>query len=206
MKRKARGYSEYVEHPRYGRGPRFTDLCLRKPPLGYRLATYVSDDVIEGTAIEADLKRQTPSPIPVLYYFDLSRKCIDCGRPFIFFAEEQRYWYETLGFVLDSNCIRCIDCRNRRHDLERKCRRYEELLHQPDRTVDELIEMAECTLSLIENGLFHVRQAERFRMLLNRLSDSHDDCVVQSRRRIRERVLAIEAACLGKEMLEHDVG
>jgi len=198
MKRMMGDYSNFAEHPRYGRGPRFTDIRPRKVPLGYRLTTYISDNSIAGTAVEADLERQAFSPVPVLYYFDLKRECVECGRPFIFFAEEQQYWYETLGFVLNADCVRCIDCRNRRHGLERQRRRYEELFHHDGRTVDENIEMAECSMALIENGIFHPRQTERVRMLLNYIAKDRDEIADRRYNDIRQRVLVIEARNSGE--------
>lgn len=204
MKRKVGDYSNYVEHPRYGRGPRFTDLRPRDVPLGYRLTTYLSQNKIGGTVVEADLERQAYSPVPVLYYFDLKRECVECGRPFIFFAEEQKHWYETLGFVLDADCVRCIDCRNRQHGLERQRRRYEELFHRHDRTVDENIEMAECSISLIENGVFHPRQTARIRKLLNCISDNCSNVGDRRYDDIRQRVLEIEAARSGEQTDERE--
>jgi hypothetical protein len=194
MRRNVDDYSDFVEHPRYGRGPRFTDIRPGDVPLGYRLATSISDPRIGGTAVEADLERQAFSPVPVLYYFDLERKCVDCGRAFIFFAEEQQHWYETLGFDLSANCIRCTDCRNRQHGLERQRRRYEELFQRESRTVDETLEMADCSLALIEGGAFHVRQAERIRMLLNTLPDTRDEPTERRFNDIRQRVIRIETA------------
>ena len=200
MKRKVGDYSHFVEHSRYGRGPRFTDIRPREVPLGYRLTTYISDNTIGGTAVEANLERQACSPVPVLYYFDLKRECVECGRPFIFFAEEQKHWYETLGFVLDADCVRCIDCRNRQHGLERQRHRYEELFHRDDRTVDENIEMAECSVTLIENGIFQPRHTERVRMLLNCIANDRDNAVDRRYNDIRQRVLEIEAAHSGEQM------
>lgn len=192
MKRKVGDYSNYVKHPRYGRGPRFTDTKPRDVPPGFRLTTYVSKNKIGGTAIEANLERQSFSPIPVLYYFDLKRDCVECAQPFIFFAEEQKYWYETLGFVLDADCIRCTDCRIRCHGLERQRRRYEELFHTVHRTIDENLEMAECLLTLIEEGAFHRRQTERVRMLLKTLPDDRDETAERRYNDIHRRLLRIE--------------
>lgn len=192
MKRKMIDYSSYVNHPRYGRGPRFTDLQPRDVPPGYRLTTYVSKNKIIGTAIEANLERQAFSPVPVLYYFDLKRDCIECGRPFIFFADEQKYWYETLGFVLNADCIRCTDCRNRHQDVERQRRRYEELFHDDCRTIDENFEMAECSLTLLEDGAFHPRQTERVRMILNALPDDRDETAERRYNNIKLRLRTIE--------------
>ncbi len=205
MKRKVGDYSEYVEHPRYGRGPRFTGIRPREVPLGYRLARSISDNRIDGTAVEANLERQSFSPVPVLYYFDLKRVCVECSRPFIFFGQEQKYWYETLGFDLAADCIRCIDCRKRQHGLERQRRRYEELFHRDDRAVDEDVEMAECLLALIESRVFHPRQSERVRMLLNRISKDRDETIDQRCNDIRQRVIEIEAAHGGKQTDEHEL-
>lgn len=199
MKRKVGDYSNFVEHPRYGCGPRFTDIRPREKPLGYRLTTYVSDNPIGGTAVQADLERQSFSPVPVLYYFDLERECVECARPFIFFAEEQKYWYETLEFDLNADCVRCIDCRHQQHALQRQRRRYEELFHHDGRTVDENIEMAECSVALIENGIFHPRQTERIRMLLNFIAKDRDETSDRRYNDIRERVLAIEARNSGEQ-------
>ena len=160
-------YSDYVEHPRYGRSPRFTGLRPDEIPPGYRLTTHISNDAIGGTAVEADLKIQTSSPVPVLYYFDLKRVCVNCRRSFIFFADEQKYWYESLGFVLHSDCVRCVPCRKKQQGLAQRRHRYEELFHIDQRSEDNDLEMAECCLTLIEADVFNRRQTERVRMLLN---------------------------------------
>jgi len=193
VKRKKCDYSNYVEHPRYGRGPRFTGIQPREVPPGFRLTTYLSKNKIGGTAVEANLDQQTFCVVPVLYYFDLKRDCVDCGRPFIFFAEEQKHWYETLGFVVYADCVRCVECRSRGHDLERKRRRYEELFHREQRNIQETLEMAECSLALIDHGVFHHRQAERVRMLLNSLPDDRDDAVERSYKEIQERLNRIDS-------------
>lgn len=203
MKRKVGDYSQFVAHPRYGRGPRFTDVRPREKPLGYRLTTDISDNLIGGTAVEADLDRQTSSPVPVLYYFDLKRVCVDCHRPFIFFAEEQKYWYESLGFVLDADCIRCVECRNLQQGLDRRRQRYEELFHREERSAEENLEMAECCLDLVEGGRFHGRQTGRVRMLLNKIPQNQGDAVHQRDRGIRDRLLLIEAMASDQSERRH---
>src|SRR5690554_738010 len=101
-------YDSYVEHPRYGRKPRITGL---NPVNDYRrvfLHWHSGDDCrIPNTAVEADLSRQSPAAVPVTHYFDVKRACRDCGRPFIFYALEQKHWYEELGFCLEADCVRC---------------------------------------------------------------------------------------------------
>jgi hypothetical protein len=160
-------YADYVEHPRFGRYPHVTglnpesDLTTGKPFLHWNATAR-----IPNTAIEADLTRQSRATVPVTHYYDVSRECRDCGRPFIFFAQEQKYWYEDLGLPLEADCVRCVPCRKREHGTAAKRARYEELFHTVERTADENLEMAECCLFLIEEGVFNVRQAQHVRQLL----------------------------------------
>jgi hypothetical protein len=173
-------YDNFVYHPRYGRGPNITGL---NPETVYGGNVYLhwhspKECRIPNTAIEADLTKQSQATIAVTHYFDVTRKCRDCGKSFIFFAQEQKYWYEDLGFTLNLDCVRCVPCRKRQRGIARKRERFEELFHLEKRTADENLEMADCCLSLIEEGIFHTRQTERVRMLINRLAD---DCTDDSR-------------------------
>jgi hypothetical protein len=147
---------------------------------------------IAGTAIVADLSRQTPATVAVTHYFDVERKCRDCGRPFIFFAEEQKHWYEELGFGLDSDCVRCVECRKRQQGIARQRELYETLFHVPDKTEEQCLEMADACLALIEAGVFTAKQMPRVRMLVNRVSED-SDAEVQSRAEdLIKRVLEVE--------------
>jgi hypothetical protein len=184
-------YTPYVEHPRYGRTPRFTDLQPGAIPSGYRRTIYHDVGLIEGTAVESDLDCQSFSPVPVLYYFDLNRTCADCARPFLFFAEEQKYWYETLGFDLGADCVRCVECRSKLHGIEKQRRRYEALFHVQSRSIEENLGMAQCCLSLIQAGLFNRRQTERVRMLLNNIPENQGPDVVIRCEAIRRALIAL---------------
>ena len=164
-------FHDYVPHPRYGQGPRFTGL---NPVSDYAtgkvfLHWHSGPDVrIPNTAIAADLSRQKPATVAVTHYFDAKRVCVDCRRPFIFFAEEQKYWYEELGFPLEVDCVRCVPCRKKQQGLDAARQRYEELFHVQQRTPEQDLEMAECSLLLVEAGLFGKRQLERIRGILNK--------------------------------------
>lgn len=212
-------YSNYVEHPRYGQGPRITGLnpqpheaklhwnatshdeimaqwerAFGKPyPYNHRSSLHrARPKRIPNTAIVADLTRQTPATIPVTHYFDLERVCRDCGRPFIFFAEEQRYWYEELGFGLDSDCVRCVECRKTQRGIAQLREAYESLSHVADKTVEQSLEMAEACLTLMESGVFTGKQTQRVRALLNAIPADAD---VRNRSRytkLYERAAAIE--------------
>ena len=164
-------YRQFVPHPRYGQRPRLTGLNPETDQGGDVFLHWHSPKAsrIPYTAIPADLSRQSPATVPVTHYFDVKRHCRDCGRPFIFFAEEQKYWYEELGFALESDCVRCVVCRQKRQDIKQKRARYEELCHVSDRTIEQTLDMADCCLSLVEASIFHKRQLERVRRILKQL-------------------------------------
>lgn len=174
-------YADYVEHPRFGKAPRFTGLDPNPNDPGVNLhwrTSYHPTLLIPGTAIKADLSRQTESPAPVTHYYDLDRTCVDCHRKFLFFAEEQKFWYEELGFPLDSDSVRCTACRKRlqhiahaRRHVAPTRRRYEQLFALDSRGVEETLEMVDCCLTLIEEAEFSPRQCERVRMLLKRVPE-----------------------------------
>jgi Probable zinc-ribbon domain len=110
--------------------------------------------------------------VPV-HYFDEKRHCRDCGKQFIFFAMEQKHWFEVLGFMLDADAVRCSICRKIRYGQKCKRQQYEELYHISNRTVEENIELANCCMVLIEEGDFLPQKTEFVRMLLNK---TPDDC------------------------------
>ncbi|HYN43332.1 MAG TPA: zinc-ribbon domain-containing protein [Thermoanaerobaculia bacterium] len=63
-------------------------------------------------AVRGDPRRQLfCCEVPRYFYVDADRTCRDCGAPFVFSAREQKHWYETLGFRLDANAVRCLPCR-----------------------------------------------------------------------------------------------
>jgi hypothetical protein len=168
-------YSGFVDHPRYGRQPRITGL---NPGSNYGdvfIHWHSGKECrIPNTAIPADLSRQTPATVQVTHYFDVTRQCRDCGEPFIFFAEEQKYWYEVLGFGLDSDCVKCAPCRKKEQGIAALRERYEALSHIVHRTGAESLEMAECCLQLLEASVFHERQLAHVRALLKQARSSDD--------------------------------
>jgi len=215
-----RDYSDYVEHPRFGRGPRITGLnpdpldtsvhlhwnattvaeiasryealMRQKWPHG-DLAVYTRDvRRIPHTAVVANLSRQKITAVGVTHYFDLDRVCRACGKRFIFFAEEQKHWYEELGFTLNSDCVRCVPCRKQEQGIARKRQRYEELFHEADRTEAQTLEMAECCVDLMEASIFTMRQTKQARSLLNTLAAAGDATLQSRREALLARVKALE--------------
>ena len=211
MTMKAEKYATFVDHPRYGREPNITGLNPSPKERGVNLhpriltpeeiaATWTAafgdpypyaaskartdqPRRIPNTAIPADPTQQVAATVPVTHYFDLECKCRACGRPYIFFAKEQKHWYEELGFSLNSDCVRCIECRKQQQGIARDRDLYETLYHVPDRSIEQSLQMAESCLSLIESGVFSKKQSERVRMLLNEVPDDAD---VRKRRRFSD--------------------
>ena len=194
MTRSADKYASFVEHPRYGRDPNITGLNPETDFGGDVFLHWHSTKEcrIPNTAIPADLSRQSSATVPVTHYYDVTRHCRDCRRPFIFFAWEQKHWYEVLGFGLNSDCVRCVKCRKQARGIARKRERYEELFHIPQRTVLEELEMADCCLSLIEASVFNERQTQHVRKLLNRIPPESGGKIRYQSSALRDRVIAIE--------------
>ena len=178
--------SYYVEHPRYGSQPRMTGLDVDTHSVGVYVRAYTEAELpklfsgrscarigflIPGTAIVADPSKQHGSCMLNTHYYDIERECHDCGRPFLFYAEEQRYWYEELEFPVDADCIRCYPCRRVTQDIDRTVQRYEELVAVVDPSLNVQAELASHRVTLVQAGRFHVRQLEHVRGFLNRHPD-----------------------------------
>lgn len=187
-------YMDFVDHPRFGWSPLLTGL----DPESSKEQTFFhwhspEERRIHGTAIAADLTRQQPATVPVTHYFDVTRECIDCERPFIFFAQEQQFWYEELGFPLESDCVRCVDCRKKQQGLALAKERYETLFHVENKTTEQRLEMAAYCLELMEAGVFSTRQTERVREWLNLVRRMKDQAHQARVDELQARVESVEA-------------
>ena len=189
-------YDTYVEHPRFGRSPLHTGLnpdpysvavqlhgnatnireiqkkyeCLTGERLGYLKEVEAIAPTklprIAGTALVAEPSRQNSPTVPVTHYYDVERVCRNCTRPFIFFAEEQKHWYEVLRFRLDVDCVLCPPCRKREQVLAKNRADYERLLKAKDRDWKSNMQLAKCALTLVGSGIFNRRVIERVRASL----------------------------------------
>lgn len=145
-------YENHVEHPRFGKGPIVSGLNpdpKRDRSLHLHWHT-PRDRRIANTAILANRSRQSSGLGVVTHYFDSLRECVDCDRPFIFYAQEQQHWYERLKFNLSANCIRCCECRKSVRDAKSVKFKYDTLISNPSRTAKEHLELAEYALHLFE--------------------------------------------------------
>jgi hypothetical protein len=165
---RAADFAGYADHPRYGRRPRFTGLDVADTPDGRVYCHWHSprDVRVPGTAVAADPSRQGKATLPVTHYFDAKRVCRRCSQPFLFFAEEQKHWYEELRFPLEADCLDCAACRSDEHRLQAARRRYEALRTQATRTQAETLDLVDCGVTLVEAALFSRKLLARLRGLL----------------------------------------
>src|SRR5690606_35945486 len=64
--------------------------------------------------------------------------------------------FETLGFALGADCVRCAVCRKKQRALERSRREYERLLHLEEKTWQDYLNLAHAALDLVEDGKMQV--------------------------------------------------
>ena len=127
-KKKKSKYAKFVSHPRYGDKPIFTNDKFSLFDILNSHWRYKENEVILGTCIEANLEKQNYTIFPRKLYVDLMRNCKKCGKKFIFYAKEQQYWYENLGFYIDCDCTKCVNCRKKEQEFKVLVKRYESLL------------------------------------------------------------------------------
>jgi len=181
-RRPTTAYSAFVEHPRFGKGPRVTGLDPVESSDGTVFLHWHSGPGarIAGTAVVADLARQVPATVPVTHYFDVKRVCRACQRPFLFFAEEQRHWYETLRFPLEADCLDCVPCRKDEQHLRALRQKYDTLLAVREREDPDTLALIECAVELMESAVFTVKLVPRLRGLLKPIA-SRSDAPLQAR-------------------------
>ncbi len=121
--------------------------------------------VFPDSAIPADASRQNYTACPRSWYMDIRRPCRACGRPFIFFAREQRYWYEVLGFYISADCVHCVECRRKNQQLRRRFQRYSERIGGNDLSDPEFATLIEDAVFLYHEGV--LRNEQRLRTLKN---------------------------------------
>jgi tetratricopeptide (TPR) repeat protein len=103
-------------------------------------------------AIRGDVSRQVycvAHHVPKYFYVDEDRTCIQCKEPFVFRAEEQKYWYETLKFNFGSIAVRCRSCRRKKRTEASLRDQIGSVLRQLEQHPDDsraLLELARTTV------------------------------------------------------------
>ena len=98
------------------------------------------------------MQKQNYSTCPREVYVDIEKACRDCGRPFLFFAQEQKYWFEELGFYVDADCVKCVECRKTEQRLKHLVREYEALINEKVRDSAGDERLSEVTQALFTMG------------------------------------------------------
>lgn len=92
-----------------------------------RLQWACSHCIREGLALEGRPALQTWCDFePYFAFIDAKLTCQDCGRSFVFSAAEQRHWYETLKFWVQSRPKQCLACRRVRRAQRREARKQQD--------------------------------------------------------------------------------
>jgi len=85
-------------------------------------------DLDYSTAIRADTGAQDYTVCPRQWYIDAHFRCADCGSTFLWSAVEQKAWFETYRFYVDSQPTRCQQCRAKRRDAVQLRKDYDALV------------------------------------------------------------------------------
>jgi len=119
--------------------------------------------------LRADSAKQHYSVKPRLIYFPRFRTCRHCGGFFVFSAKEQKYWYEDLGFYVDSTAVECVKCRKHKRNIEADLERYTKVLKDRTLADAQLVDLAVVGVRLLQAGA--LKRDQSLRELLNRIQD-----------------------------------
>ncbi|WP_151173998.1 zinc-ribbon domain containing protein [Pseudoalteromonas ruthenica] len=150
-KRKSR-FKEYVDHPRYGDKPIYSGEKFTLEEILRAHWRYSEDSIFPETAIKADIEKQNYSIYPRPIYVDIQKKCESCGKWFLFFAKEQKYWYESLRFYIDADCVKCVNCRKKEQEVKHLMSKYEQLLTKSERSEAQTKDLKNIALELFQLG------------------------------------------------------
>lgn len=142
----------YVPHPRYGSQPIISDHVYSKNEIDRAHWRYAGLSYFAETAIPAETEKQNYADYSRKLYVDIEETCKSCQREFIFFALEQKYWFEELKFWVDSHCIKCINCRKRDFEIKQMQIKYSNLISKIDRTAEETLIVKAIGQELFELG------------------------------------------------------
>ena len=153
--------NDLVPHPRYGIAPRPSGMDINPDDVRASYWRFQTETIFPETAIPADETKQNFTVVPRRYYVDVLKYCRDCKRRFIFFAEEQRYWFEELGFFIDADCVRCPECRKADQHLRKCFKRFSRHITQENLQDDALASLVEDAVFLWNNAILKDQQKLR---------------------------------------------
>jgi hypothetical protein len=137
--KKRRTAPKTVPHPRYGSSFIESAYNVAEETVRDSFWGYANATIHVPSAIPADTTKQNFTVFPRGYYVDILKSCRDCKHKFIFFALEQKHWYEELGFYIDADCVRCTNCRSEGRETKMRFKRFSDSIGIDDPT-DEVLE------------------------------------------------------------------
>ncbi|WP_062270024.1 zinc-ribbon domain containing protein [Endozoicomonas arenosclerae] len=161
-KRKKQEKRSYVKHPRYGSEPIPSNNQIPVHAIICGHWSYDNVRFFPETAIVADTSKQNYAIYPRTIYVDIEERCRTCHRYFIFFAREQRFWFEELGFWVDAQCTQCIECRKKEQEIRWMQKRYQQLTEKTDRKKSESRELKQIAMELFQLG--YIRDENKLRV------------------------------------------
>lgn len=102
---------KYMPHPSYGDQPMDSGVTISRADIESAHWSYKQEIYFPQSAIWANIEKQNYGYHPRRVYVDIAKRCQSCDSLFIFYAKEQQFWYEKLGFYVDSDCHHCTSCR-----------------------------------------------------------------------------------------------
>lgn len=105
---------KFHSHPLYGEVPlvpRSYEDSHGRTHIGHQYDPDYIPSLPRGAVRGNPRKQLYGMHVPKYFYLDENKICVSCSAPFVFGAEEQKHWYETLKFTVHSRAIRCPDCR-----------------------------------------------------------------------------------------------
>jgi RNase P subunit RPR2 len=135
-----------------------------------------------STAIQANIDLQDYTVMPRRWYVDARFRCADCGTDFLWSAKEQKVWFETYRFYVDSHKTRCRTCGAKRRETLQLRQDYDDLigkarshgsLEQKERILD-LLEELESAWGVLPDRMRETR--EIFSKQLTKQSEEFDAC------------------------------
>ncbi len=145
-------HKDYVLHPRYGDKPLYSGLSVSVEKLLDAHWSLAGSTFFPETAIKANIEKQNYSTFPRSYYVDVEKRCAQCNRWFIFFAQEQKFWFEELGFYIDAECTKCVDCRKKEQSIKQLLNLYATLVKTENRSSEQTQQLKHVALELLQLG------------------------------------------------------
>jgi len=96
----------------------------------------------------ADIAKENYTVVPVKKHIGVILLCKKCHKNFNFSAKEQKRWYETLKFWIDSVPLECKDCRSAKRNIINLNNRLAVVLHKEKMVTSDFNEIVDIIFTL----------------------------------------------------------